>query len=85
MPRHPILVINPASDQAFEDFAMATLEPGIPIVSFQDALRTRDPRASVHRRELAAEQQVMWYVYRDGHWVASGRSEGGPNDVRSRG
>ena len=85
MQLHPILVINPADDQAFEDFAMANLEPGISIASFQDALRTRYPRANVHRRELAAEQQVVWYVYRDGHWVASSRPEGGFDDVRSRG
>ena len=81
MQSRPILVINPASDQAFEDFAMATLEPGIPIAGFQDALRTRYPQASVHRRALAAEQQVVWYVYRDGHWVASSHFEGGAGDV----
>lgn len=81
MEPRPLLVINPASDQAFEDFAKASLEPGISIAAYQDTLRTRYPRARLHRRDLAAEQQVVWYVYRDGHWVANGRSEGGSEDV----
>ena len=69
----------------FEDFAMANLDAGISIAAFQDALRTRYPRATVRRRELAAELHLVWYVYRDGHWVANGHSEGGAGDVRSSG
>lgn len=81
MHSRPILVINPPGDQAFEDFATANLDAGTSIAAFQDALRTRYPRARVHRRELAAERQVVWYVYRDGHWIANRRPEGGTDDV----
>lgn len=34
-------------------------------------LRTRYPDAVVRPRELEAEETVVWYVYRDGHWIRS--------------
>jgi hypothetical protein len=35
-------------------------------------LRTSYPSAVVRPRDLANEPFVVWYVYRDGHWVPSG-------------
>lgn len=65
MPR-PVLVLNPTNDQNFEDCATAGLQPGVTIAAFQGILRTRYPRATVRRRELAGERQLVWYVYGDG-------------------
>jgi hypothetical protein len=30
----------------------------------------------VRARDLAGERPVVWYVYRDGHWVGRDRNEG---------
>jgi len=35
-------------------------------------LRRSYPDAVVRPRDLSNEPYVVWYVYRDGHWVASG-------------
>lgn len=35
-------------------------------------LRISYPRAVVRPRDLANEASIVWYVYRDGHWVGSG-------------
>jgi hypothetical protein len=34
-------------------------------------LRDSYPRAVVRPRALSGETLVVWYVYRDGHWVSS--------------
>ena len=66
----PTLVTNPADDAAFRDEAEAALQEGQSTADLQDILRGSYPRAVVRARELAGERQVVWYVYRDGHWIA---------------
>jgi hypothetical protein len=68
----PTLVLNPAGDEEFRSAAVHLVESGVlePAL-LQDCLRLRWPRAIVRPRELAGEQDEVWYVYRDGHWVPS--------------
>jgi len=70
--RRPYLLTNPASDDEFRRYALALLSAGVMPDSFQDALRERYPFAVVRPRLLTSEPLVVWYVYRDGHWVPSG-------------
>jgi hypothetical protein len=68
--QRPTLVTNPADDAAFRDEAEAALQEGQSTADLQDILRGSYPRVVVRARELAGERPVVWYVYRDGHWVA---------------
>jgi hypothetical protein len=68
--QRPTLVTNPADDVAFRDTAEAALEEGQVVAELQAILRREYPRAVVRARDLAGERPVVWYVYRDGHWVA---------------
>jgi hypothetical protein len=66
----PTLVVNPADDHVFVAFAHVLVDHGAASIGELEArLRTVYPRAAVHARELEAEATVIWYVYRDGHWV----------------
>jgi hypothetical protein len=66
----PTLVVNPADDQVFAAFAQLVVDHGTSsITDFQRRLRTVYPSATVHARELAGETLLVWYVYRNGHWV----------------
>ncbi len=70
----PTLVLNPPDDDAFRASAEGLLEDGVgDPADLQARLRERWPDALVRPRELAGEQAQIWYVYRDGHWVRSGR------------
>ncbi len=63
---HPRLFLNPADDQRFGQL----LDGGDRVEQFQMALRSAYPRAIVRPRDLSAERDPVWYVYRDGHWVS---------------
>jgi hypothetical protein len=65
----PSLITNPAGDRAFRAAADAALESVQSIAEVQELLRRRYPRAVVRARELSGERAVVWYVYREGHWV----------------
>jgi hypothetical protein len=73
----PALVINPAGDVAFRDHAEAALQEGRSARELQQILRRDYPRTVVRARDLAGERQVVWYVYRDGHWIAGDDGEQG--------
>jgi hypothetical protein len=68
--QRPTLVTNPADDVAFRDAAEAALHEGQSVADLQAILRLAYPGAMVRARDLAGERPVVWYVYRDGHWVA---------------
>ncbi len=73
----PTLVINPSDDVAFRDDVEAALEEGQSVVDLQEILRPTYPRTVVRPRDLAGERPVVWYVYREGHWIArKNRDEG---------
>jgi hypothetical protein len=67
--QRPSLITNPAHDIAFRDHAEAALHEGQSVAELQQILRREYPRAVVRARDLAGERPVVWYVYRDGHWV----------------
>lgn len=64
----PVLVINPASDEAFARRAKEHLDHLAAPAELQARLRSTYPHAIVRSRGLAGESET-WYVYRDGHWV----------------
>lgn len=66
----PLLVTNPADDRDFQDAAEAALFDGQSVAELQRTLRRAYPRAVVRARDLTGERPVVWYVYREGHWVA---------------
>jgi hypothetical protein len=68
----PTLVVNPATDRVFGDFARMKIEQGATSTyDLERQLRSTYPAATVHARELVGEPIVIWYVYRDGHWIDS--------------
>jgi hypothetical protein len=61
---------SPPSDAAFGTLAQALVSDGLEASPDLEArLRQRYPRARVRPRELSGEEAVVWYVYREGHWV----------------
>jgi hypothetical protein len=67
------LVTNPAEDDVFAAFARLLVDHGTSsIEELQRRLRVAYPKAVVHPRELVDEPFLIWYVYRDGHWVLPG-------------
>jgi hypothetical protein len=72
----PILVTNPVDDEVFGRFARMLVEDGVTTVGeLEGRLRVVYPDVVVHARELAGEQLVVWYVYREGRWVRSRTSD----------
>ncbi len=70
--RRPVIVANPAGDTEFRAFIESSLlAAGGRAEDLEALLRTRYPQALVRPREIAAERTVVWYVYRDGHWIRS--------------
>lgn len=67
-----MLVINPMTDATFVRTCDAALDlhPTRP-EDLQTMLRRRYPRTVVRPRALSGERLVVWYVYREGHWVSS--------------
>ena len=67
------IVRNPADDADFERAIAEAMDPELddPKV-LEQILRAMFPQTVVRPRELTGERGIVWYVYRDGHWV-SGR------------
>ena len=73
----PNLITNPADDRAFRETAEDALREGQSVNDLQQTLRRDYPRCVVRARDLSGERPVVWYVYRDGHWVAGRDREQG--------
>ena len=70
MGEKPTIVMNPADDSDFaEAVEQALVEDVSNARAVQERLRRGYPKAVVRPRELSEERGVVWYVYRDGHWV----------------
>ncbi len=67
----PMLMINPSSDVVFATAANGALGGDETPEALADALRPEYPSVTVRSRDLSEEAIVVWYVYRDGHWVRS--------------
>ncbi len=66
----PLLFINPTDDDEFRSAVSVAFDPlSHTVVGLQAALRESYPRAVVRPRDLQGDAEVVWYVYRDGHWV----------------
>jgi hypothetical protein len=84
----PSLVSNPSDDATFAAHVDRLVERGAASPpELERGLRDVYPRATVHQRELAGERILVWYVYREGHWVRSTSQVGGmePDAGSSRG
>ncbi len=78
MSKRPVLIASPRDDRAFRDLAEQLVADGADTpVALQVALRPRYPQVVVRPRELSAESEVVWYVYRDGRWTRPGGPPGG--------
>jgi hypothetical protein len=64
------LIINPITDEDFAAYVHECARDAADPPALQLALRARYPRAVARLRELAGESQAVWYIYRDGRWVA---------------
>jgi hypothetical protein len=68
----PALFVNPIDDAAFVAEVERSMADGIAdATDLQERLRQTYPDALVRPRGLSNEPFVVWYVYRDGHWVPS--------------
>jgi hypothetical protein len=66
----PTLIVNPSTDGLFSTYAETLVDHGATSAAeLERRLRTEYPSAIVHARELAGEAGLIWYVYRDGHWI----------------
>jgi hypothetical protein len=86
---NPILVINPPEDDVFAAFAKVVVDDGVSSTGeLERRLRPIYSKAVVHARELSSEPFVIWYVYRDGHWIdarTTVKRSGAPaNDVQAK-
>jgi hypothetical protein len=78
----PTLVINPVDDRSFSALADAAVDGGVSTAEgLQAVLRDRYPRAVVRARSLTGERILIWYVYREGRWIRSGRRPGMSDEV----
>lgn len=67
----PTIIRNPANDRAFHEAIEAVLDSGLDDpAAVQERLRGRYPQVVVRPRDLEDEKVPVWYVYRDGRWVA---------------
>jgi hypothetical protein len=72
----PVLIVNPRDDLGFTALAEQLVAEGIDAATVLEArLRERYPAVAVRPRALSSEPLIVWYVYRDGHWVPSMRRE----------
>ena len=68
----PALFLNPIGDAEFVADVERAMEQGlVEAADLERELRRTYPNAIVRPRGLSNEPFVVWYVYRDGHWVAS--------------
>ena len=74
----PVLILNPRDDHEFVDRARSASATGVgDPAALEDALRGWYPAIVVRPRELSSEPVVVWYVYRDGHWIPERSWQGG--------
>lgn len=68
----PALFLNPTDDAEFANEVERAMGEGpVDAADLEQRLRPAYPSALVRPRGLANETFVVWYVYRDGHWVPS--------------
>lgn len=73
MTSRPALIVNPRTDEAFVELVEQLSNGAATPADLQVALRGSYPQAVVRARDLSSESLAVWYVFRDGHWVGTGR------------
>ena len=69
--RRPTIVANPSGDRAFAARIERSMSGGARHpADLEAALRPTYPAVVVRPRDISGEYLEVWYVYRDGHWVA---------------
>ena len=66
----PTLFINPRRDAEFVDLVTTEAAAAASPEDLRARLSGRYPNVIVRQRSLEGERAEVWYVYRDGHWVA---------------
>jgi hypothetical protein len=64
-------VINPRTDAVFVSAVNTEGQTVVSPADLERRLRPAYPQVVVHARQLDGEAGRVWYVYRDGHWIAS--------------
>jgi hypothetical protein len=64
------LFINPRGDVEFVERVTSEAASAASPEDLRSRLAPRYPNVAVRRRSLEGERAEVWYVYRDGHWVA---------------
>jgi hypothetical protein len=65
------IIRNPANDPEFERAVNDIIRAGVrDAVTAQALLREAYPRAVIRPRGLTGEPTPVWYVYREGRWIA---------------
>lgn len=71
--QRPIVIPNPRLDAEFRYAIERELDDGVAEpAELERRLRLAYPKAVVRARDLAGERLEIWYVYREGRWVADG-------------
>lgn len=70
VPVPPTLFINPRRDAEFVDLVTSEAALAANPEDLRARLSRRYPNVIVRQRSLEGERADVWYVYRDGHWVA---------------
>lgn len=65
------LFINPRRDAEFVDLVTSEAASAASPEDLRVRLSRRYPNVVVRLRSLEGERAEVWYVYRDGHWVAA--------------
>lgn len=66
----PTLFINPRRDAAFVEMVTIQSASATSPEELRSRLARHYPNVIVRQRSLEGERAQVWYVYRDGHWVA---------------
>ena len=74
----PTLLVNPPTDNQLRETLDAMLDRHAPATpaELQALVRPEYPRLVVRARQLEHESVVVWYVYREGYWVAAPKDDG---------
>jgi hypothetical protein len=65
-----MLFINPRTDAAFAELVEREAAAATSAEDLRVRLSASYPRILVRQRALEGERAEIWYVYRDGRWVA---------------
>jgi hypothetical protein len=66
----PTLFINPRTDAAFVDLVEREAITATSPADLRARLSKSYPKVVIRQRALEGERADIWYVYRDGRWVA---------------